>query len=179
MNDSAVGMEWNEIRCFILNDNRNFQPFSAIIRIILLEKSLYLIIYLQNYFTWTLAVMSKTHLVVFHLLVIFVWLCLFFVVVSSLCMGVLSVADDGRKGWKFRLLLGINIWPHCTPFQLHLHFSFVNQVHVTLYTGFILTIWRSTRASRVQLIQHKDHTYDLKLKSLFLFFKEAAIPSPI
>ena len=84
--------------------------------------------------------MSKTHLVVFHLLVIFVWLCLFFVVVSSLCMGVLSVADDGRKGWKFRLLLGINIWSHCTPFQLHLHFSFENQYILSPFKWSILSM---------------------------------------
>ena len=75
--------------------------------------------------------MYKTHLVVLHLLVIFVWLCL-------LCLWESWFADDGRKGWKFRLLLGINIWSYCISFQLQLHFSLVNQVQVTLSEFFWL-----------------------------------------
>ena len=41
---------------------------------------------------------DKTHLVTS--LVVFLWLCLFFVVVIESCL----FADDGRKGWKFRLI---------------------------------------------------------------------------
>ena len=136
------GMQWDQM--FIPNNNRNFQPFrpsSATTRhqlhyhsslvITLVQVTLSDYIYLQNYLTWTVTYVQDSS-VVFHFLVLFVWLCLFFVVVFLcwLLSESLVVADDGRKGWKFRLLLGINIWSHCIPFQLHLHFSKEKEIHL-------------------------------------------------
>ena len=106
-------MECNEVRCFILNNNRNFQPFSDHHQRSRL-KSLF-VVFLQNLCHLNTHSMYKTtenhvsiHLVPFISSCCSYWLCLLFVVVFlSLCLLLKScfVADDGRERLKIPIVI--------------------------------------------------------------------------
>ena len=91
--------------------------------------------------------MSKTHLFVVHfsisisssiapVVAFSLWLWCYFY-----CLWESWFGDDGRKDWRFRLLLRINIWSHCTSFNctvINLWFqSLILCYHLLLYSFLI------------------------------------------
>ena len=106
MAEKAENSDWLRIKHLISLSISTALSLSLVYHLV---QELNLIIYLQNSFHLNTHSMSKTHLVSIFtfvlVVVVIIWLCLFLVVVFHfLLLRESWFADDGRKGWKFRLI---------------------------------------------------------------------------